>query len=229
MSMLEFELCSTSGRHRARFEPVLAVVAGWTGRDRAAIEHHIEELAAIGVPRPSTVPLFYRVSAAQLTQSPALQVVGAETSGEAEPVLLRWEGRWWLTAGSDHTDRKAEAYSVALSKQLCGKPLAASAWAWDEVAPHYDSLLLRSFAIDGPLRAPYQDGRGAALRPPSELLALWQAQGGATPEGMVMFCGTVPALNGIRPAGRFEFEWSCEALAARVAGGYDVEVLPVVS
>ena len=34
------------------------VIAGWAGRDMAAIEHHIEELAAIGVPRPSAVPLF---------------------------------------------------------------------------------------------------------------------------------------------------------------------------
>ena len=33
------------------------VIAGWTGRDAAAIEHHIAELTAIGVPRPSSVPL----------------------------------------------------------------------------------------------------------------------------------------------------------------------------
>ena len=38
------------------------VVAGWTGRDKAALDHHIEELAAIGVPGPSTVPLYYRVA-----------------------------------------------------------------------------------------------------------------------------------------------------------------------
>src|SRR5580692_1282255 len=29
------------------------VVAGWTGRDRAAVEHHIKELAAIGVKAPA--------------------------------------------------------------------------------------------------------------------------------------------------------------------------------
>ena len=38
------------------------MVAGWTGRDSAAIEHHIEELAALGVPRPSSVPLYYRMA-----------------------------------------------------------------------------------------------------------------------------------------------------------------------
>ena len=33
------------------------VIAGWTGRDVAALEHHIEELKAIGVQPPSSVPL----------------------------------------------------------------------------------------------------------------------------------------------------------------------------
>ncbi len=47
--------------------PRQLVIAGWTGRDAAAIEHHIEELEAIGVPRPSSVPLYYRVGAGLLT------------------------------------------------------------------------------------------------------------------------------------------------------------------
>ncbi|CAM3708349.1 Protein of uncharacterised function (DUF2848) [Bordetella pertussis] len=45
------------------------VVAGWAGRDRAAIEHHIEELAELGVPRPSSVPLYYRIAENQLSQA----------------------------------------------------------------------------------------------------------------------------------------------------------------
>jgi hypothetical protein len=36
------------------------VVAGWTGRNVAALEAHIKELEAIGVKRPKTVPIFYR-------------------------------------------------------------------------------------------------------------------------------------------------------------------------
>ncbi|VTR33195.1 Protein of uncharacterised function (DUF2848) [Serratia fonticola] len=38
------------------------VIAGWTGRDYKAIQHHIQELAELGVPQPSSVPLFYRVA-----------------------------------------------------------------------------------------------------------------------------------------------------------------------
>ena len=46
------------------------MIAGWTGRDQAAVERHIAELAAIGVARPLAVPCFYRVGANLLTTSP---------------------------------------------------------------------------------------------------------------------------------------------------------------
>ena len=225
----QVRLHEAGGVREAQVAVSALVIAGWTGRDPAAIEHHIEELAAIGVPRPSQVPLFYRVSASQLSSAALIEAVGDQSSGEVEPVLFRHEGRWWLSAGSDHTDRRAEAWSVALSKQLCAKPVAADAWPWEAVAPHYDTLRLQSWAIDGERRERYQDGAGAALRPPAELLRLWVEQGGETPEGMVMFCGTVGALSGIRAAARFEYRWTCEAIGASAGGAYDVRVLPVIS
>ena len=107
------------------------VVAGWTGRDQAAIQHHIDELAAIGVTPPSATPLFYRASSGLLTQSSRIQVVGADSSGEVEPLVVQAGGRRWLGLGSDHTDRALEAHSVALSKQICAKPCASGLWPLD--------------------------------------------------------------------------------------------------
>lgn len=46
-----------------------AVIAGWTGRDPEVLEKHIAELAALGVRRPSSTPIFYRISAARVTKS----------------------------------------------------------------------------------------------------------------------------------------------------------------
>ena len=43
------------------------VIAGWTGRDVEALEAHITELEQLGVPRPSSVPCFYRVGENQFT------------------------------------------------------------------------------------------------------------------------------------------------------------------
>ena len=64
------------------------MIAGWAGRDPAAIQAHIDELAALGVAPPSTTPCFYRVSAALLTQAPAIGVLGARSGGEIECVLV---------------------------------------------------------------------------------------------------------------------------------------------
>ncbi|MBV9361032.1 MAG: DUF2848 family protein, partial [Betaproteobacteria bacterium] len=50
------------------------VIAGWTGRDEAALKKHIRELEEIGVKPPKTTPIFYRVSADLLTFSSAIQV-----------------------------------------------------------------------------------------------------------------------------------------------------------
>jgi hypothetical protein len=195
-----------SGSERIELEPRQLVIAGWTGRDRAAIDHHIEELAAIGVPRPSSVPLYYRVAASLLTQSRQIEVLGPGSSGEVEPVLVRARGRWWLTVGSDHTDRDAERNGVALSKQLCAKPVATAAWAWDAVAAHADTIVLRSEILEHGRWVRYQDGTLASIRPLAQLIAGLPADAPVA-DGLVLFCGTLGALpdangRGVRPAAR---------------------------
>src|SRR5690606_40060913 len=46
------------------------------------------------------------------------------------------------------------------------------------------------------------------------------------PDNAVMFCGTLAARGGIRPASRFEFEIEDPVLGRRIAHGYDVVELP---
>src|SRR5690606_33351307 len=158
--------------------------------------HHIEELAALGVPRPSSVPVFYRNAVSNVMQVDRLQVLGPDTSGEVEPVVLAMEDGLWLTVGSDHTDRKAETIGIALSKQLCAKVIGTTAWRLDDVADRWDSLIVRSYAtIDGS-RVLYQEGPLKGLRHPRDLVARY---GGGEPlgEGTVMLGGTMPAIGGI--------------------------------
>src|SRR5258708_17004715 len=102
-----------------RIEIPPLIVAGWTGGDKAAVEHHIAELAAIGVKRPRIVPCFYRVGANLLTTTGAVEVVGEDSSGEVEFVLVSAPEGLYVGVGSDHTDRKVEAYGVTVSKQTC--------------------------------------------------------------------------------------------------------------
>ncbi|HYM30826.1 MAG TPA: DUF2848 domain-containing protein [Candidatus Cybelea sp.] len=212
---------------RVRLEIADLVVAGWTGRDRAAVEHHIAELAAIGVPRPSATPLFYRLSASLLTNGRAIQVVGADTSGEVETVIVALADGLWVGLGSDHTDRAAESYSVALSKQLCPKPIATELWRLDDVDDHWDRLVLRCWIAEAGERRLYQEGNVGGNLAPRDLIARY-AGGAALPPGTAMYCGTMPVQGRIRAAARYELELHDPVLDRRMAHTYEVEALPVV-
>jgi hypothetical protein len=204
------------------------VIAGWTARDVAALERHIEELKAAGVQPPSKVPLYYRLAACLLTQAESIQVLGDETSGEVEPVLLGTPDRLWVTVGADHTDRRVESYGVAIAKQLCPKILARTAWRFEEVEPHWDQLVLRSFIAEGGAKVLYQEGTLAGLRAPRELIAGWRGDARLPPR-IAMFCGTLPTIGGIRSSSRFEMELDDPVLGRKLAHAYVVHTLPVVS
>lgn len=204
------------------------VIAGWAGRDEAAIRHHIHELQAIGVPPPSSVPVFYRGAASLVTQLGRVEVLGPDSSGEIEPVIVALADGLWVTVGSDHTDRKAETHGIALSKQMCVKPVGTVLWRYDEVAPHWDELRLVAHAVIGGERELYQDGTLAALRPPPELIEKWAGSAGL-PAGTLMFGGTLGAIGGIRPATRFEMALIDPVLNRSIVHAYDIVELPVVS
>lgn len=216
-------------------EPRRFVIAGWTGRDAAAIQHHIDELAEIGVPRPSSVPLYYRASKDLLTQDENVEVLGPESSGEAEPVLFFAEGEWWLTVGSDHTDRKVESYSVAASKQMCAKPIASAAWRWADIADRQDQIQLASRIHEGDQWVSYQQGTLASIRPLASLRDGFFAQfGDEVAEGSFLSCGTLGAIpngagEGIRPAQRMELSLRDTVRNRAIVHRYATESLAVVA
>src|SRR5271156_1741176 len=140
--ILPLVLQGQSGPTRRNVQVDHLVIAGWTGRDRAALEKHIAELEAIGVVRPATTPIFYRASAARLTIADSIGALGAASGGEGDFTLLRHGETLWVGAGSDHPDREVEKYGVSVSKQMCDKPIAPSFWDYGEVAPHWDTLTL---------------------------------------------------------------------------------------
>ena len=200
------------------FQPAELVIAGWTGRDEQALRKHIRELEEIGVKPPKTTPIFYRVSANLFCRSDEIQVSGPDTSGEVEFVLLSTAEGLQVAVGSDHTDRKAETLGVTLSKQLCAKPVSRETWPYAEVRLHWERLVLRSWA-DGVL---YQEGPVSAMRSPEDLLGRYPLK-----PGCAMFCGTLAAKGGIRPATRFSMELEDPVLRRKLRHEYVVKVLPV--
>lgn len=201
------------------------VIAGWTGRNVAALEAHIKELEAIGVARPKTVPIFYRVAHSLLTTAPAIEVMADKSSGEVEFVLFALDDGLWVGLGSDHTDRKAETVGVTLSKQLCGKPVGAALWRYDEVKPHWDKLVLRSFVPDGGKRRLYQEGPVTNMRSPEELIKLYTGGDRLAP-GTAMFCGTFAVHGEISYSGTFDMELEDPVLGRKLTHGYRIVSLP---
>ncbi len=189
-----------------RIEITSLVVAGWTGRDKAAVEHHIAELVAIGVKRPRSVPCFYRLGANLLTTAGEMEVVGEDSSGEVEFVLISAPDAMYVGVGSDHTDRKVEAYGVTVSKQMCPKPLGRELWSFADVEGHWDRLVLRSHVTRGGRRRLYQEGPVSRMLAPGELLARFPDSAGSIPIGTAMFCGTLGVQGEIGGGERFEIE-----------------------
>lgn len=204
------------------------VIAGWVGRDQEAVLHHIRELEALGVPAPGAVPLFYRVATNQLTQQTQLEVVGDQTSGEAEPFVFFHRGEYWVSLISDHTDRHLETFSVALSKQACIKPVAGHAWRMADVKAHWDQLELRAWINVNGDWVTYQQGALSSLLTPLDLLSRYFAAG-QVEEGFAMSCGTLSAIGGIRPSSEFRMALHDPVLNRTLEHTYITGSLPVIA
>jgi hypothetical protein len=202
------------------------VVAGWTGRDHAALEAHIRELETLGIARPKSTPIFYRVAASLLTTADRIEVIGADSSGEVECIVYALSDGMWLGLGSDHTDREAEAIGVTLSKQMCAKPVGALLWRFSDIAPHWERLILRSYLTRAGKRRLYQEGPVTTMRHPEELIRLYTG-GAELPPGTAMFCGTLAVHGGIEGGERFEMELEDPVLGRKLTHSYRVEQVPI--
>lgn len=168
------------------------VVAGYTARDRAAVQAHIDELAAIGVEPPPNVPIYYPLDPALLTTAATVRVRGERTSGEVEPVIVWCGGHRYLGLGSDHTDREVETTSVAESKAAAPKPLGTTVVPLDVAIAAWDDIRV-TCRVDG---RPYQDGLLVSMLQPERLIDDLSDHGNAPIGDGVMFCGTLPLLTG---------------------------------
>lgn len=203
------------------FEAV--IIAGFTGRDRARVLQHVEELASAGVRPPANVPTFYLVSPDTLTQADVITMLHPDTSGEVEIALLVTSGDIYITAASDHTDRRLERQDIALSKQICPKVLAREAWPLTLVAGHWDQLRLRSWVQNGTGRTAYQSGLAGELLDAQALLAT--APFRRRPDSFLLLGGTVPALGGIRGSSHFAAELIDPVAGRSISLDYSVRLI----
>lgn len=225
--MVRVELQTRDGARAVDLPVRRLFIAGYTGRDQAAVAAHVKELAEHGIPAPSRVPSLFPGVPARVTTASTIAVVGGRTSGEAEFVATRHDGRLLVGVGSDHTDRQLEAHSVVMSKQVCEKPVGARWWPADELEDHWDELRLVATAWDHDRPVPYQEGALAQMLPLEALVAEVEARVGPL-EGDVVFSGTLPLLAGEFVCGpRFRAELVDPVLGRSLVCEYEVQALSV--
>lgn len=199
------------------------VLAGYTGRDQAAVQRHVAELAAHGVQAPARVPAYFRVSPDRVVTSERIIVLGHETSGEAEFVLLS-DGRDLLVGvASDHTDRALERLDVAKSKQLCHKVVSREVWRYEDVRSHWDHIVLRAYADRQP--RPYQEDLVTSLMDPDDILAGVRARTDGSLEGVLVFSGTLALVADIEYASHFAVELIDELHGHALRCAYRIEAI----
>jgi hypothetical protein len=204
---------------RREIELEAVIVAGYTGRDREAVLHHIHELEQIGVPPPASVPFYWRFPSWLAMPTERVEVVGSGTSGEAEVVLLVDGDEILVTVGSDHTDRRAEAIDIGLSKAICPKPVAAKAWRAEELDGRWGDLVLRSWITENGAEVLYQEGPCSSLVAPLDLLAGIPFR---RPHRFALWTGTVSAIGGVRPSARFRAELADPGRGRSIGMTYDI-------
>lgn len=164
-------------------------IAGYTGRDREAVEQYVAKLAEEGIDPPGSIPMVFAVGVDRVVSHDVVDVTGDHTCGEVEFVLLVTEDGVHVTVGSDHTDRALEQESIALSKQMVPKVVAREAWRLEEIEDHWDQLILT--ATVGADKRPYQRTGVDFFMKPDDILKFVAAK-----PGTVVFCGTVSSLGG---------------------------------
>ena len=204
------------------------VAIGYAGRDQASVKAHVDELVAIGVPAPSSVPSMYWIDPTRVSSDRKLFVIGEGCSPEVEFfAAFDAAGKMYFTVASDHTDRHLETISVAKAKQGCSKIIGDFFWSYDDVKDHWDEIKLTAWSQEpGEKEARvYQDGTLAMLLTPEDLLACAERE--TFPEGKIAyFSGTIPLKGEISYRGVFRMEMRDPVLNRAIKHEYDTVLLP---
>jgi hypothetical protein len=143
-----------------------------------------------------TNPSICRIARYLLTQDAEFDVQGSLTGGEGEFVVIRNGAEVFISVGSDQCDREIDGIFPDKPKQMCPHPMARTAWPYEEVRDHWDSLRIHSEITCRGRTVTLQDASISELVDCEYLLAMESVQ--ALPDPMFLFGGAtefVPTLE----------------------------------
>lgn len=172
---------------------------GFTVRDPAVMKRHMEEIEREGIPFADAPekPVIFQMSDWTATTASEITVQGSKTSGEVEFVVLLKGQEFFITVGSDQTDRDLERISVPWAKQVCQDVICPAVWPMGDLVDHWEQLVLESEVVAGQKTIPYQRESVGAFMHPREMADFILAKvPAAAARGIALYSGTVPTLHG---------------------------------
>jgi hypothetical protein len=228
---IQLELETKEGRRPLTFQYKRMVNGGYIGKNQEEVRRHIEELAAKGIPGPTSTPTLYPVLLNTLTNDDEIEVYGDKTSGEVEYVLLvKDANEIYVGLGSDHTDRFLEEFDIPRSKQVCPNVMSKVVWPLDEVSDHWDELVISSNVIHNGNTTRYQEGELGLLLNADELMDFVADKLSGQLKDIVIFSGTLGMIGGEFIYGeRFSAELVDNKLNRRLSLDYKVVPMDYLS
>lgn len=224
---MQFQLQKASGKKEEISLNINRIInAGYTGRDQAAVQAHIDELKEEGIPAPEKIPTYFPKFADRLTQEGYFKVLDeTDHSGEAEFVLLFNGKNIYVGVGSDHTDRKLETVDIPKAKQVYPNTISKELWNLMDVIDHWDALVLRSWVKQNGKKVLLQEATLDAMLDPNDLITrikeLLINQNDV--DGLIVYSGTVAALVKTVYSSYFEVELEDPNLGRKLTQKYELE------
>lgn len=190
------------------FEVKKVVNAGYTGRDQAAVQAHIDELKEKGIPAPEETPVYFPVFEEGVLQKETFEVLHEnDNTGEAEYALIYAEGKIFVAAANDHTDRKLEEVDIPKAKQVYPNFISRDVWPLEDVKDHWDQIVMRSWIKKDGKKILFQEGSLAGLMGPEELMErIKDVVDLKDTQGLMVFSGTMASIFSIDYSPYFEVE-----------------------
>jgi hypothetical protein len=224
---MKLDLVLVKGKQKKKmvFEVKRMLNGGYCGRNQEEIKKHMEEVKQLGSTEVfDEIPVFFPVLKDRISFDKEIEVVGTQTSGEAEFAILVAKDKIYIAAASDHTDRDLEKKTILKSKQVAPNILSKEVWDYEEVKDHWDEIWMRAWVKDGGEKKLFQEAKLAALLNPEDQIKIVKERVKGSLEGMVILSGTVGGIKGVSGfSDYFEVELSDELLKRKLSCAYDVK------
>lgn len=223
---MKFRVLEKNGEERViDFIPKHIINAGYTGRDQAAVQAHIDELKEEGIPAPDKTPVYFSKFTDKLTQSEEFEVLDeTDHSGEAEFALFFDKSEIYVGVGSDHTDRKLETIDIPKAKQIYPNTISKELWKLSDVIGHWDDIIIRSWIKADGEKKLFQEAKLTAMLDAADLAerAKKLLCDPKDTEGLVVYSGTVASLFKADYSPYFETELEDPILGRRLGNVYEM-------